>query len=289
MHLVDVVNGADLVLPARRLAANGFDAWAQVLASGFEGYVAKDEASEYRGGPTRSWLKVKVRGWTDAEARWKRVRLDYQRAAEVYRRNVEALHDAPLGEHFGTTLVQSVDARMHLAWCLAELGAFAEGRGHGEDALRLAEALDHPYSLAWACAAVGHLYLRQGALPQAKGPREPGLALNQALHFPGVMHMCRLRLGAAYALSGRVLEALPPLERVLEQDVAIRHTRDVVWLGEGYMLAGRVEEAMRLGQRALKAARTQQPPGDQAYALWLLGEIAAHGDPLEAVEAETHY
>jgi hypothetical protein len=47
-----------------RLTANAPDAWAQVLGSGYEGYVAKDEASEYRGGPTRSWLKVKVPGWT---------------------------------------------------------------------------------------------------------------------------------------------------------------------------------------------------------------------------------
>jgi bifunctional non-homologous end joining protein LigD len=73
IHLEHLIAGANLILPARRLAANGLDAWAQVLASGFEGYVAKDEASEYRGGPTRSWLKVKVPGWTDPEDRWRRV------------------------------------------------------------------------------------------------------------------------------------------------------------------------------------------------------------------------
>jgi ATP-dependent DNA ligase len=42
-------------------AANGLDAWAQALASGSEGYVAKGELNSYRGGVTRSWLKVKVR------------------------------------------------------------------------------------------------------------------------------------------------------------------------------------------------------------------------------------
>ena len=47
----------------------------EVLNAGFEGYVAKDEASPYVGGVTRSWLKVKVPGWTDPEDRWKRVRL----------------------------------------------------------------------------------------------------------------------------------------------------------------------------------------------------------------------
>lgn len=47
----------------RRLASNGLEAWAQVVVErGYEGYVAKDEASPYLGGPTRSWLKVKQTG-----------------------------------------------------------------------------------------------------------------------------------------------------------------------------------------------------------------------------------
>ncbi len=66
IHLEDIIDGADLVLSARRLASNGLDAWAQVVGNGYQGYVAKQEASEYRGGPTRAWLKVKVPGWTDS-------------------------------------------------------------------------------------------------------------------------------------------------------------------------------------------------------------------------------
>jgi predicted ATPase len=90
---------------------------------------------------------------------------DYRRAVEVFRKQVEILHGAPLRERFGQAHVQSVLSRANLACCLAELGAFAEGRVHGEDALRLAEAVEHPFSLAMACALVGRLYLLQGALP----------------------------------------------------------------------------------------------------------------------------
>ncbi len=43
--LDELVDGQELVLPARRLAANGFEAWAQVLERGYEGLVGKDEAS----------------------------------------------------------------------------------------------------------------------------------------------------------------------------------------------------------------------------------------------------
>jgi ATP-dependent DNA ligase len=60
-RLKNVVVGSDLVLPVRRLAKNGF-----------EGLVAKDESSLYEAGPTRRWLKVKQKGWTDAEDRWQR-------------------------------------------------------------------------------------------------------------------------------------------------------------------------------------------------------------------------
>jgi bifunctional non-homologous end joining protein LigD len=67
-----LAGGSSYVLPARRLADNGLDAWAQVLGSGFEGYVAKDRLSPYRSGVTRSWLKVKVPGWTDPEDKFKR-------------------------------------------------------------------------------------------------------------------------------------------------------------------------------------------------------------------------
>ena len=55
------IEGARFVLPARRLAAHGLAAWDIVKQRGLEGLVAKDERSTYRGGATRSWLKVKVR------------------------------------------------------------------------------------------------------------------------------------------------------------------------------------------------------------------------------------
>ena len=50
-----------LLFPARRLPAHGLAAWAEVQRRGYEGLIAKDESSAYRGGRTRSWLKVKLR------------------------------------------------------------------------------------------------------------------------------------------------------------------------------------------------------------------------------------
>jgi bifunctional non-homologous end joining protein LigD len=71
-RLEDVVAGSELVFPVRRLAPDGLEAWKQVIERGYEGYVAKDARSQYEGGPTRRWLKVKQRGWTVEEDRWRR-------------------------------------------------------------------------------------------------------------------------------------------------------------------------------------------------------------------------
>ena len=72
MLLESVVAGSEFVLPVRRLAKSGFEAWAEVVAHDYEGLVAKEGVSLYEPGPTRRWLKVKQPGWTVAEDRWQR-------------------------------------------------------------------------------------------------------------------------------------------------------------------------------------------------------------------------
>jgi len=71
-RLETAVSGGDLVLPVRRLAKNGFEAWAEAIAHDYEGLVAKDETSLYEAGPTRCWLKVKQKDWTVEEDWWQR-------------------------------------------------------------------------------------------------------------------------------------------------------------------------------------------------------------------------
>jgi tetratricopeptide (TPR) repeat protein len=90
-----------------------------------------------------------------------------------------------------------------------------------------------------------------------------------------------------------VSAALPLLMRALEQNVAMGYTLGyppyAVWLGVGYVLAGRVAEALPLGQRALEVAQAQKQQGWQAYALRLLGECAVHEAPPDVACAETSY
>jgi bifunctional non-homologous end joining protein LigD len=60
--LEDVVAGADLVYPARRLEDDGLGAWVTVQERGYEGLVTKDDRAPYNPAhPSSAWWKVKVR------------------------------------------------------------------------------------------------------------------------------------------------------------------------------------------------------------------------------------
>jgi tetratricopeptide (TPR) repeat protein len=100
-------------------------------------------------------------------------------------------------------------------------------------------------------------------------------------------------LVAAYTLGGRVADAVPLLTQALEQTAALERVDlqalCLLPLGEAHVLAGRLEEAHALAERALGHAREHQERGNEAYALHLLGEIAARCDPPEVASAEASY
>src|SRR5262249_19072733 len=83
------------------------------------------------------------------------------------------------------------------------------------------------------------------------------------------------------------------LERVLEQTASSGRIGGqallLFTLGESHLHAGHLEEASALAARALKLARTHQERGHEAYALRLLGDIAARCDPPEVEEADASY
>jgi tetratricopeptide (TPR) repeat protein len=140
---------------------------------------------------------------------------------------------------------------------------------------------------------VGVRALRQGDLPQALPTLERALDLAQEAHIHLAVPWVAAPLGAAYALAGRNADALPLLERAVEQAIEMRflmfHALRVVWLGEAYLLASRLDEAYTQAQQALEFSRIHQEQGHAAYALRLLGEIAAMRTPAEDKQAEAHY
>jgi class 3 adenylate cyclase/tetratricopeptide (TPR) repeat protein len=221
---------------------------------------------------------------------------EYGQAMECSRWVIASFDDDLFGNLFPTGTGGSyffAYSHAFLGLSHAECGAFAEGLAYGAEGIRLAEAIDHLDSRILAYMCVGFLYLRRGDLHEAIPLFEHGLELCQSGNMPRYVPDMAAFLGAAFALSGHVSEALPLLEKAVQQGDAMRfmagHALRVVHLGEAYLGAGRVDEALTQAQRALDLARTDKQHGYQAYTLWLLGEIAMHGNPPVTEEAETHY
>src|SRR5262249_27335447 len=218
---------------------------------------------------------------------------DYRRAIDCFGETVAALDGARRHERFGRTILPTVFSRAWLAACHAELGTFAEGLAFGEEGLEIADAVAHPASLMVASWGIGRLALRQGdlrrALPQLERAMEICQAVNVLQWFPWVA----AALGTVYTLEGRVADAVPLLTQALERTTAPEmigfQALCSLSLGAAQVLAGRLDEAHTLTERARPLAYEHQERGHQAYALRLLGEIAARRDPPESEQAEAHY
>jgi tetratricopeptide (TPR) repeat protein len=217
----------------------------------------------------------------------------YRRAVDCFRRNVAALTGERSRERFGMTGLPAVMSRTWLVSCLADLGAFDEGTARGEEAVGMAEAVEHAFSLTQAYFALGTLSLRKGDLSKAIPVLERGLDVCQTANILTWLPPGASALGYAYSLAGRVTEALPLLQQAAAQNttrgLSAGHARWVTYLSEAYLLAGHIDEASRLAHRALTFARDVKARGNEAYALRLLGEIQAHQDPTAAEAAETAY
>jgi tetratricopeptide (TPR) repeat protein len=222
-----------------------------------------------------------------------RVQGDYRQAIDCFGQTVASLDGARRRERFGLATLPSVNSRAYLVACHAELGTFPEGRALGDEGLRIAEAVAHPGSLVVASWGVGLLAFRQGDLSRALPRLERAVGLCQEADLPAWFPLMAAALGAAYTLDGRVADAVPLLMQAMEQITAIETVEGQVQcylaLGEAQLLAGRLEEAHALAERALALARQHQERGNEAYALRLLGEIAAQREPLDGDQAGDYY
>jgi tetratricopeptide (TPR) repeat protein len=173
------------------------------------------------------------------------------------------------------------------------LGTFAEGRTLGDEGLQIAEAVAHPSSLMFASWGIGLLCLRQGDLPRALPRLERAVSICQDANLPRFFPLMAAALGTAYTLGGRVADAVPLITQAMEQTAAPEpvafQALCSLSLGEAHLLASRLEEAHTLAEGALALAREHQERGNQAYALRLLGDIAAYRETPEAAQAATHY
>jgi tetratricopeptide (TPR) repeat protein len=213
------------------------------------------------------------------------VRGDFENAITLFRRNVDALVGDRIYERCGLPQLPSVHSRTCLGWCLAELGNFQEARAITQEAMRIAESVDHPLNLTVACSGFGTVLLRQGDAAAAIPVFERALDLIQKWNMPLWFPRVAAGLGAAYILVGRTADSLSMLERATQRaesmHLAVGQSQLLSHLGEACLRAGQVIPARELASQALGFARSRHERGYEAWALLLLGAIALRLDPLE--------
>jgi tetratricopeptide (TPR) repeat protein len=199
-------------------------------------------------------------------------------AITVLERNAALEGDLRL-ERFGATGIQSAFSKAALANVLAQLGRFDEAIGHGETAVRVAEAADHPLTLSWGLVYLGRVHLGRGDLPRATRTLERGLDLCRTWQFTVGTPLFAATLGAAYALAGRADEALPLIASAVEEFRGRpAHSRPALILlcaGRASLLAGRIDEAATRAREALVLTRRLGARGSEAETLCLAGDVAS--------------
>jgi tetratricopeptide (TPR) repeat protein len=206
----------------------------------------------------------------------------------LLRRNVAAA-DRESGTSSANVRIQS---RAWLAYTLGELGAFADGRRHGEEALHLATREGRGTTPIMAYSRLGDLYRAQGDLESAIRVLEQGLALCRASGNRNILRPIATGLGCAYALQGRLADGRALLEEAISENTrtgAPQSPQLVAWLSEVYRLAERGEEAWQYARQALDLAQQQKARGDEAFALHQLGAVHAHADPPDVAQTEAYY
>jgi class 3 adenylate cyclase/tetratricopeptide (TPR) repeat protein len=215
---------------------------------------------------------------------------DLGAGVDLFRHVSTTLSGDRAAERFGEPGPPAQFATAFLGWSLAELGRFDEAVRAGEESLRLAQAIDQPFTLMHGYFGAGIPYLTRGDFARAIPPLERGLAVCRATENHLWAGEIAADLGLAYTRVGRVQDAPAVLEFALEEaeatGVRFTYARQLAHIGEAYLLAGQRDEATRLVATALEAARAQKRPGQEAAALRLSAEIAASERSSARAEAD---
>jgi tetratricopeptide (TPR) repeat protein len=197
---------------------------------------------------------------------------DFGHAAELLRWHVEAA-DRESGTPSTPLRIRS---QAWLARTLRALGAFAEGRPDGKEALRLATLEGRGTTLTVVHDFLGYLYLAQGDLEHAIQVCDESLALCRASGNRADLGVIAAFLGYASALQGRLAERRSLLEEAISKSICMgarQRSLWVAWFSEICRLAGRSDEAWQYARQALALARQQKARGEEAHALHQLGAV----------------
>jgi class 3 adenylate cyclase/tetratricopeptide (TPR) repeat protein len=199
------------------------------------------------------------------------------------RRVIERLPGDLMRERFGLGVFPAAFSRAFAAFSYAERGDFREGLSIGGEAMRFAETMDHPYSLAFIAFILGYAHCLKGDFDRSIGYFERGRDVSHEWGLTIMDGINTASLGYAQAMLGRTKEGLALMMPVIDL------LRKVVLaplscglMSEALLVDGQLEEAQSWAELGLRLSRERDERIHEAHALRLLAEIGALGnhDPL---------
>jgi len=249
--------------------------------------AAEQAAEAGRALPDRSLLIVSDFGLGQAY----HVLGDYRAAQRHLGQVVAAVEGDLARERWGMAGLVSVAARIWLAASLADTGDFAEALARAREGVALGEGPEHPWSLSGAYMTVGFVHLSRGQPAEAAPVLDRGIAFSREMDITAWLPMLLCARGLAHARSGSVPEGILMLEEGVGRGSALRilsrQALRLAWLAEGYLLAGRVDEAADMATQAYRLAEQHRERGYAAIAARMLGETAARAG--QRAKAGEHY
>jgi tetratricopeptide (TPR) repeat protein len=138
--------------------------------------------------------------------------------------------------------------------------------------------------------ALATLYLQRGALAEAQHLRDQYVSLSREWELRALSASLESLVGRLRALSGFPVEGLALMEQVPTARFGPGAGREsLIYIGEAYVLLGRLEEARTVAERALASAREQDYRPGEASALRLVAEIIAVAERPAVDDAAARY
>ena len=188
----------------------------------------------------------------------------------------------------GMANLPSVSARLWLSWSLAERGDFEPATQRAQEAVYIADAVDHLISRIYAYLALGIVQLRKGELTRAISHLQRAQQFTERENLRMARTMIGGYLGRAFTLSRRPDEAIAILKEAVDDaagmDLMVDQALRLAHLAEAHLYAGNTDEAVRIAHRALDSAISCHERGAQAWTEWVLGEIHARDTGTRAAE-----
>ncbi len=220
---------------------------------------------------------------------------EYQKAEEHLSKILELLasDDNPAYAVRTGGVYPAAACRVILAAVHAERGEYITGLQFGDEALRVAESVHHPFSIAYVIMVLAGIHLSRGDFAAAARLCERGFAVGGEAAIGFLSPWLGGFLGYSQTLTGAADQGLPRIRKAVEMQTAMGFRNWLSWfvgmLSEGLLLEGQYDEAQREAERALVLARECGEQRSEASVNALLGDIAASREPSLPDAAERYY